>query len=78
MNVIIQISIQTSTKATHINSGKHAGASIKTQLNMLQLSIGKAPGWNALMVMIAIESKTPGHDMQPNSIRVILFFNLSM
>jgi len=55
------------TAATHKTSGRATGKSIKSQLNALQLSIGCAPFWKALIAMIAIDRATPAHDVQPNS-----------
>ena len=57
-------------------NGKAIGKSIKNQLNALQFSIGCAPFWKALTMMIAIDSIAPVQDMHPSFIVGILMIGL--
>lgn len=49
----------------HAINGKKIGSSINIQLPTLQLSIGYALGWNALIATIAIDTNAPIHDVHP-------------
>ena len=56
---------QMAIKLIQNTNGNMTGKSIKNQLNALQLSIGCAPFWKALIAIKAIDKITPDHDMHP-------------
>lgn len=63
-------------KAIDKTSGMTIGNSIKHQLQALQVSIGCAPGWKALIPIIPSESTTPAHEKHPRFIDVLFFVSI--